>query len=784
MAIRYVAPIGTASGNGDGTTEANAFNGLEDARAKMGSHLSAGDTLKAVITNGPFGLGELIGAAVWASSNMMPSLTISGCKLGNDPGLASNASGKTIDLRGAVFDFRGGGSSQRHSSLLTIMGEDITVLTDGVQFHAGNYAYSLLFTPAQVGSLFIEDAGWENMCLTLNGWGITVENEGTGVFSGSNGWSKVAVCFMAPESGVGGVSSSKTTTFRGLRCNGSHYGFVMTPTGVGGSDYPYAAKMLNTGMISHTPVFGRNPGDPIKAYGAAIHGGCISILGKGFGRAIVENFLAYGECQDLAECVSGGTQFRDGVLRDSQTVNPETWFNSGGSWTRGVQVGIHGGGLKLGLPDASGASPSSWMGTDGVVGGYFNIDQETNIALRLRIERVSGTGITTNGSKGAFIHACELYEIGGDGVSLAPASTRALTWVSHTRCRLAANSNGAGALAVYGNVKPHLYNNVWHGGNRPDVSWSTGETPLKSQNKLINGTFVGSYPTTGDRSGGDTAWTDGQGPPAGSSLLSGGSLAPYQTARTVGVTRDVNGVRFDTLNPPLGPFSGSAGAPAPPPPSGTSITPGTALYGAADVGMPTPVLTSTNAGNLVTGQAAIALVGWWNGADTGDTFEDVAGNTWTALTKKVSSDLSQQARIYYCLNCTGHSSEIGTLRLPGSTADYRRVLVLMASYGGGTLQIDNELIDGAAGKDAASANTLTGVVTPTGTDKNLIVYVAIAWDGGTFSDDGTCTPFAPTQTDYIAAGWRVQTGTAPVTLGVDYTSTTKLTMCAACFKLT
>lgn len=108
--------------------------------------------------------------------------------------------------------------------------------------------------------------------------------------------------------------------------------------------------------------------------------------------------------------------------------------------------------------------------------------------------------------------------------------------------------------------------------------------------------------------------------------------------------------------------------------------------------------------NLVTGQHVFVYIRW-ESTDTTSSVSDTAGNTYTAMANAFSTNVG--GRWFYCLNATGHATNVITATL-GAARSYKRVHVTVLT--GSTPTVVHSSTTGAATTTLA----LSGIVTSAG----------------------------------------------------------------------
>jgi hypothetical protein len=313
----------------------------------------------------------------------------------------------------------------------------------------------------------------------------------------------------------------------------------------------------------------------ILPYNAARHGNAVALSGVFNDVALVYNNEATGGFQDLFECgISHGVTFDYNYAHDSgDYTTQDTWRRVGGTtWARSTETGLDmGNGAKFGLSGKDGTPPSYWLGTDGVAGGQFNVDEARNICTRFRAYRLGGVGITSNHSNGLFVGSSEIIDTLGHAMLVAVGNAGGHFWLQNNFFGMSVNARAfQSAMYVEANANLYLYNNVFRsfatGGSytagHKDATISAGSVLKAHGNNLwvTNRRTVSASATFNNGSDLATpasqsvAWNTGTGWGVGSEYLTGGTATPYSTARTFGSGRNMNNSRFNLAAPPVGPY--------------------------------------------------------------------------------------------------------------------------------------------------------------------------------------------------------------------------------------
>lgn len=548
MTTYYVAPKGTVSGANNGTSPANAWNGINACRAGMGS-TSAGDTIVFRGDLGPYSFADQADFAYQGTLSGAHSFVTgqSGCYIGSSSTSVSNASGRifqfltgaygqaTIDMHRSDANHT---ASQRMYSALQIQGEGITILNARVIAPNFNYLPGIPGPGSQA-----EAMSQENYGLRVVGNGITIDGGEFLGYADTQGFCRAALQLDHQVTGTDGLK----TTVRNIRTFGAHFGLQCVIQGA--STLTKLVAVLES-IRGEFPSWGSTASTGLITGNAGTHGGHVS-LSSMWGSLEVRNSAFSGVCQDAIDLITVNGTVRNCTIDDvyAPSVLAWTWNAGTPAWELTTVSGVTGNGIKMGLNGYTGTSPSTWGGTDGTPGGVYNVAEFNNRALGNKIRNVS-IGITSNAGNGLIIHANEVTEAYAFAVALNSATVRSNFWVSNNYGQLSSSAiTNARALTVTANANIILLNNIFDcqkvGGASSvyDLHWLTALTPLSlNKNLYVRGTVVQTqpYPGTGDISPVNPSWVQGVGLPSGSALIGAGAHNGY--------CADAHGVQFK--NPP------------------------------------------------------------------------------------------------------------------------------------------------------------------------------------------------------------------------------------------
>ena len=256
-------------------------------------------------------------------------------------------------------------------------------------------------------------------------------------------------------------------------------------------------------------------------------------------------------------------------VHDIQVVNPIAWQYSNGAWAPAVKAGRWGDGLKLGLAGTDGTAPTTWLGSDGTNGGLSNKPESNNRCYGNKIARLSGGGITSNGSSGMFYAYNEIVDT--QLACLIVGGKAGNHFLLNNYARLASNVGASfvAAVDIDTGVRVWEFNNIWNAGPNAvarsafDANYRFGATGgrVARKNVFVNGRrqlFNSSvYDGTNDVNGGAAQavnYVEGAGFPSGDVLQASADAECLRTARTAGMMRDINKRRI-TLPNNLGPYT-------------------------------------------------------------------------------------------------------------------------------------------------------------------------------------------------------------------------------------
>lgn len=596
----YFRRVGAGtSGTNSGLSESNAFQGIKKLSDEINAgNITAADNIYFVPSQGPIDLQD---RAQFSANTRSVSTgftdgssdiisTTAGILLGSSRVANSTLSGRKIFWRSSwaqpSMDMRGlTTNSQRMMAGIRLQGE--SVLTQDFYGYAADWPYLRTSTnPTHIPGPIVnaEEASYENITFLTVGNGIRALNMNC---SGSYKWSNTAFAYYLVNRNVTGQTNGIVGELTG-KFFGTNQGIDIVETGGGGFDCAKDTRLLVHDVTVYDASWGNLSGMS-GSHNAAAHGNGIRSRGVFRGAVEIYDFDVTGEYQDAVVAIGYVNIVRDGYIHDfgASTVQRWQWNSTSGRFeleTPWYSDGRVGHGVKCGLDTFDGGSPSTWLGADGAFGvtatssqGY-EVDECRSIVTRVKMYNLQSSGIISNEGRGTYVHACEIYDFGGNGISFKPGDANGARngnfWISNTFVRKIISD----PLAFCLDVEPRarvcgMYNNIFWSNpsvaGQYDVRWNTTvamPANSKDKNLLVTGRVSNgsgaSYPTTGDltntgdraHSGMLTGYAFGSGLSEGHSLINAGSGSPYTKARTYGVTRNILAARFAQPNPNVGPY--------------------------------------------------------------------------------------------------------------------------------------------------------------------------------------------------------------------------------------
>lgn len=585
MATYICKGKGTVSGLNNGGAGNDAFNGTKALANAINAGTVHGDDI--VRFEGAFGLAEM---ADWPCGRLVSEKLQAntpghgGVYFGTGMGSTSTASGIRFEFTGpngqSTWDMAGATSeTERMVAALRIQGEDITVDSVDIRPADWNYIFGAAGATRIAGVSAATDAEQrsdENMGLMLMGNGNTVDGgtiDGTG---SSSRFCRFGVYKCPSQANVSGASSNKTGYTRNLTVRGVGSGGQCQPFG-GGSQANGDMYDLKPGtreyfhdLVISGGAWGISPTYLTSGAGnAAKHGNGWGISGRFFGGAEIYDCNVSGGFQDgFGVGVAAGAVVRDNYIHDlnQQTVTWWVWNTTTAKWEQATVADNHeGNGIKFGLLNKDGGSPTTWLGDDGTIpalGDNLRVAEMRNIIVRNRIYRVNGAGITSNMSRGGVVHANEIDSTGGTGLLLVGMSGQepGNVWISNNfvRKKDLAYSYQNDCLRIEAQYRVWLYNNIlWSdpATSSYDLYNESSLALVSAGNLLVTGRTRGStaYSGSSDLAAQTPAWTQGVGLASSSPILGAGSPLAFD-ARTYGITRNRMKARFTLAAPNVGPY--------------------------------------------------------------------------------------------------------------------------------------------------------------------------------------------------------------------------------------
>jgi hypothetical protein len=543
--------VGVSTGSG---TFADPWNGAKvlDGKNNDGT-VNNGDTVEFHHGDGAVTLAS--DGADWActasiSTRLLPGdsqgttstsatryTNVRGILFGTSMGPESTASGITFSFNnvtgsGFAIDMRGATSTtQRMFAALRIKGEDIVVT--GLKVNPPDWAYICdhsvdppITRIAPISGLQAEQVSHENGALWVYGNGNTIENCEV---DGSDGWCRYGIMMYVSAEGVPTASANKVgyvrnNTFRGCL---THFEIQAYGTGTNGYHLEKPTYVHAYGNTSVNFCWGRSALHlPTTTGNAASHGNGIGVQGRFFGGCFVYQNVITGDVQDaIAVGSSAGTMVYKNYIYDIGQPTYTEWYANGTVWdTRVVtNTGDAGNGIKLGLTNRDGTSPSTWLGTDGTANtttASLQVAELRNVCAHNVIHNTNGSGVTLNNGRGALIHGNQITDPRGAGLllSMAPDTTkRGQVMVTHNYVKKTDGdgTNGSSNFAcnIQSGVHVSLYNNIFWSNPaisaHEDLRWAGATLIGKDKNVMVTNRAVGTgYNTTGDMNA--TARTDAQ----------------------------------------------------------------------------------------------------------------------------------------------------------------------------------------------------------------------------------------------------------------------------------
>lgn len=567
MPTFYFAPKHFSGGNGSGSNASNPIKGFAALNAAMvGGTIQAGDLCIAVGTQGPFTVSELAdfpNTSRATKSQRFDFIDLAGgILLGSSQGLTSSLSGRTLDFQDVLIDMSGQGNldtdqATRMVAVIRFRGEDYTV--KNIRTKSGNYNYLFGGATSTAGSVRIagtagadaEARSLENIGIVMLGNGWTLDTAKT---DGNNAFSQYGIVFGPSGSTQSGASNGKTCTARNFEMWGSAHGFHCQPygTGVAYQVKPGTKLVLENGY-AHDPCWGRTPDMAIAPYNAQAHGNGGGVQGVWQGRALIKDFHATGGFQDgLAVGSAVGTVVKYPNIHDIGVEDYQYWSWNATSllWQlTTVANNAEGNGVKMGLGNRDGVSPSTWLGSDGTPGGEINVDELRNILIGGQIQRVKAFGVSANGGRGGVIHGTEIYDTGNTSIALFVSSAFRGQWmVSNCFVRKLTSDPGNFCLNVQANIAAEVYNCIFWSNpavsTQRDVQMTAGTVTRKGGNLLVTGRVNGNWssvPGGADLPVQVPNWTIGSGLSSTDPLRGLGVRDAITRLRTHGVNKNGQG---------------------------------------------------------------------------------------------------------------------------------------------------------------------------------------------------------------------------------------------------
>lgn len=587
MSIFWVKPKGQGAGLKDGSSLANAIDGTKALKTLIDNGTIRG--IHDIYFVGGFTLAEMVDWAGGSGSGVAAGTRLyannpgnGGIWFGSSQGSTSTASGLRFHWSTpegqAVFDMRGATSvAERMVAAFYARGEDITLINPHI--YPGTWDYvGVNGTTRIAGSSASSDAenrSDENNGIILLGNGNVIDG---GLIDGTlstERFCRFGVLKGPSQKNVSNASAYKTGIIRNLIIKGVGSGGITQPFGGGSTangdlyDLRPGTRELMYGVKISDGAWGYSSGRLSTTGGnAAKHGNGWGVSGRFFGGFEFYDSEITGQYQDGFGCgVAAGAVCRDNYIHDlnSQSVKWWIWNVSTGKWELdSVTDNTEGNGVKTGLLNKDGGSPSVWLGTDGVIpsnGDNCRVAELRNLILRNRIINVNGAGITSNMSRGCVYHANEIDGAHHAGILLVSMSGQnpANIWISHNFIRKVglAYSNNADCLRIESQYRVWLYNNIlWSDPNATayDLYHGTSQAVVSKGNLLVTGRTRGNaYNGANDLASQTPSWTPGVGLHPSSPLRGAGTPDAFN-ARTYGMTRNRLKQRFDLTNPNVGPY--------------------------------------------------------------------------------------------------------------------------------------------------------------------------------------------------------------------------------------
>ena len=565
---------GTVSGANNGGAGSDAFNGLKAlSNAINANTVKGGDTVR---FEGAFGLAEMADfpcPRLVSEKLQANTAAHGGPYLGTSQAAGSSASGIRFEWTGpngqSVWDMTGADTTtERMTAAIRIQGEDITLVNPSIRPGDWNYIFGSGGAARIAGGSDAEQVSDENYGIILLGNGNGIDGGTIDATGSSSRFCRFGI-FKAPSAaGVSGASSNKTGYVRNVVIKGCASGGQVQPFGASGYALKPGTRETVSGLTISDASWGWQSGYLSSSGGnAAKHGNGWGVLGAFLGGFELYGCDISGHFQDgIAIGVAAGAIVRDCYIHDISGPNQQWWVWNAGTakWDLAtVTNNVEGNGVKTGLANKDGTSPSTWLGTDGVApspGDNPGYPELRNQVIRCRIYRVNGAGITSNQSRGNHYHANEIDQTGNAGILLVTLGSVGNQWISNNFVRRVGvpNSSSSYCLRIESNNRVWLYNNIlWSDpgvSGRYDLYQGSGAAHVGARNVLVTGRQAGSpaWDTTNDLPTQTPAWTQGVGLAAGSPLIGAGTTDAF-LSRSTGAGR--NRLKALFASPPnVGPY--------------------------------------------------------------------------------------------------------------------------------------------------------------------------------------------------------------------------------------
>jgi hypothetical protein len=602
--VWFKAKVGSPTGDGSGSSEANAINGLRALSDAINAgsipqwsrvRFSSGNGAITIASDGadwPSTVAASSGLSQ-GSARTTGTTNPSGPILGDTMGSTSKASKLWFDFGDGSttsIDWSGGGVTRRAWAALRLQGEEIVVT--GLKVVPPNYSY--IIDPSTGATRITGVTNSDAELRSFENHGIIVFGNGGHIHNchvvGDKTWQRYGILLCVADAGVSNATGGKRGSVSYCTATGTLSGMQVQVFGTGG----YILEIPTGCDIHHNefsaPGWGNSTWLNLSVSGsgnAAGHGNGIGIQGAFFGGVqCYANTITGGYQDGIAAGLATGAVIHDNYIYDlNRTSTRSYWAWTGTAWAVTTVANntaslAEGNGIKTGLRDKDRISPSTWLGTDGTASTGSDslfVPELRPIVLRNIIHNVNSSGITSNESNGGFIGYNEIKDPQGAGIVLTGLSkdislSRQSNWYiagnmvkktvtggSSWGMRFESNTNNTGRVWFYNNI-------LWVGGSQNLLFVGSGITIVaNAKNVFPSGTITGTYSTATDLTD-STSKADAQlyvfsssgsktsaGLPVGNSLRTAGSVTPQTAARTFGCYLDFRGTALHATTPCVGP---------------------------------------------------------------------------------------------------------------------------------------------------------------------------------------------------------------------------------------